>query len=265
MYLAEIRRRPGFAPDGRFPWTIPVVAGLERLAFTAPVTFLVGENGCGKSTLIEGLAAGMGAYAVGSVQEIRRDPMLAAARRFAEGLLFVRRRHPRVKMFLRAEDVFGHVKAQLTEADELEAEAREIRDDPEGSEAWKQKSGGLLAGMAAAIRASDPDGRSHGESFLSILQRRVHGAGLYFLDEPETPLSPTRQLALLRLLHDAAEAGAQLIVATHSPILMALPGAAILEIRDGRIGPVAYDTIEHVAVTRRFLADPARMLKALLD
>ena len=93
VFLSSLRRRPEHTPDfSLFPWSLPLVRDLEALEFTAPVTFLVGENGCGKSTLLEGLAAGMDAVAAGR-RDLARDSTLAAARAFAQGFLFVRRRH----------------------------------------------------------------------------------------------------------------------------------------------------------------------------
>lgn len=265
MYLAGIERKAGVVRDGVFPWSVPLVRGLEALEFGAPVTFLVGENGCGKSTLLEGLAAGMGAVAMGRA-DIQRDETLAAARALAGGYRFIRRRHPRVKMFLRAEDVFGFTQRVTREMDELsELEGEFQRDLPDGS--WGQRR---AMGMAAAQRRAlaarygeEPDARSHGETFLALLNARLTPGGLYFLDEPETPLSPTRVLALIALLKDRIARDCQFIVATHSPILMALPGAEILLLEDGRAHAVPYDQVEHVRITRDFLADPRRFLRHL--
>ena len=126
------------------------------------------------------------------------------------------------------------------------------------------------AGFRARERAAladaygeDPDARSHGETFLEVLKRRLQPPGLFFLDEPETPLSPTRQLALLSLLKSCAEAGGQFVIATHSPILMALPGAAILLIEGGAIRDVAWEEVEHVSLTRAFLTNPESFLRHL--
>ena len=109
----------------------------------------------------------------------------------------------------------------------------------------------------------DPDAASHGETFLALMQTRLKPGGLYLLDEPETPLSPQRQLALLSLMKRCVAEDCQFIVATHSPILMALPGAAIWLFEGGRIRPVAWDETEHVALTRAFLASPGRFLDKL--
>jgi predicted ATPase len=106
--------------------------------------------------------------------------------------------------------------------------------------------------------------QSHGESFLALMLNRFRGRGLYILDEPEAALSPTRQLAVLRRMHQLVGAASQFIVATHSPILMAYPGARLLLLDQDGFRPVRYEETEHYAVTREFLADPAHMLKRLL-
>jgi predicted ATPase len=265
IFLTGIRRAAGLRGPERFPFTLPLFRDLERLELRAPVTFLVGENGCGKSTLLEGLAAGAGAVAAGG-RDLDRDPSLAGARAFARAYRFSRARHPRVTLFIRAEDVFGftlRVSGAIEELRDAEAELRASR--PEGS--WGQR---LAVGAAAKERAAlvrrygaDPDARSHGETFLHLLQQRLTPGGLYFLDEPETPLSPTRVLALLAILRDRVAADCQFVIATHSPILMALPGADLRLLEDGAIAPVAYADVEHVRITRAFLDDPESFLRRL--
>jgi predicted ATPase len=111
---------------------------------------------------------------------------------------------------------------------------------------------------------ADPDARSHGETFLALLQTRLVPNGLYFLDEPETPLSPIRVLALIALLADRVRQGCQFVIATHSPMLMALPDATILLAEDGRLRPIAWNDLDHVRVTRAFLNDPEATLRRLL-
>ena len=263
-FLAAIRRRDDIERPAAFPWTLPFAAELEEIRFEAPVTFLVGENGCGKSTLLEGLAAGMRAVAAGS-RDIERDPSLGPARAFAAGFRFVRRRHARTRLFLRAEDVLGYSRRLADDATELDAIADDLgRTLPEG--VGRTRAVGMARAQRAALvrrYGEDPDGRSHGETFLALLQTRLVPNGLYLLDEPETPLSPGRILALMAILKDRVAAGCQFVIATHSPILMAQPDATILHIADGRIGPVAYDEVEHVRLTRAFLAQPERFLRGL--
>jgi predicted ATPase len=199
-------------------------------------------------------------------RDLERDPTLAGARAFARAFRFPRRRHPRVTLFLRAEDVFGFTLRVGGEIEGLRAIEDELRASrPEGS--WGQR---LAVGAAAKERAAlarrygeTPDARSHGETFLHLLQQRLVPRGLYFLDEPETPLSPTRVLALLALLRDRVAEDCQFVIATHSPILMALPQADIRLLEDGAIAPVAYPDVEHVRLTRAFLDDPESFLRRL--
>src|SRR4051794_32714052 len=187
VFLSALHRRPDAALDrNRFPWTLPLVRDLETLAFTTPVTFLVGENGSGKSTLVEGIAAGMDAVAAGA-RDLRRDPTLQAARDFAAGFVFVRRRHARTRLFLRAEDVFGYTGRLTVDIAELGQIEQELAQLPEGP--GRDRATGMARGQRAALTrryGSDPDARSHGETFLALLQTRLVPNGLYFLDEPET-------------------------------------------------------------------------------
>lgn len=267
IYLTGLRRRPrdDSAGEAIFPLCLPLIRDLDELAFTQPITFLVGENGSGKSTLLEGIAAGIDAVAAGA-HDISRDPSLAAARRLADAFFFARRRHARTRLFLRAEDVFGFTGRVTATMGDLSRDEHALSQElPDGygrliaTAAVANQRGALVAGYGA-----DPDGRSHGETFLALLRRRVVPNGLYLLDEPETPLSPSRVLALMALLAERVSQGCQFIIATHSPILMAMPGATILLAESGRLAAAAWTDIEHVRVTRAFLADPDAMLKKLL-
>lgn len=265
LYLDTVRPRVPFPDDAGFPFDLPLVRALEELRFTAPCTFFVGENGSGKSTLLEALAAGMKAVAIGSAA-IAHDPTLAAARALGNALRFGRRRTPKRKAFLRAEDVFGFTRRVAEELGELGDIADHFRTTmPEAS--WGQRLAmGVAKGQRGALARAygeNPDGRSHGETFLAVLQERLKPGGLYFLDEPETPLSPQRQIALLALLKDAIGEDCQFIVATHSPILMALPGAEIWLFENGTIRAVGWEDVEHVSLTRAFLANPQRFLDRL--
>ncbi len=238
---------------------------LGEIVFSAAVTFLVGENGSGKSTLLEGMAAGMGAVAAGQ-RDLARDPTLMAAREFAAGFRFVRRRHARSRMFLRAEDVFGFTQRVGADMEGLSQDAVELAASVRGDYGRRLAVGAVSGQRSALVRyyGADPDGRSHGETFLAVLRRRLVPNGLYFLDEPEAPLSPTRVLALMALIADRVAAGCQFVIATHSPILLAQPDAVILLAEAGGLRAVAWNDLEHVRVTRAFLADPAAMLHKVL-
>ncbi len=265
VFLSALRRRPDAVVDrNRFPWTLPVVRDLKTLAFTTPVTFLVGENGSGKSTLLEGIAAGMDAVAAGA-WDLRRDPTLRAARDFAAGFVFVRRRHARTRLFLRAEDVFGYTGRLTAEIAELGEIERELAKLPEGP--GRDRATGVARGERAALirrYGAEPEARSHGETFLALPQTRLVPNSRYFLDEPETPLSPMRVLALIALLADRVRQGCQFVIATHSPILLAMPDSTILLAEGGQLRRSDWNKLEHVRVTRAFLADPAAYLRRLI-
>jgi predicted ATPase len=239
---------------------VPALHALDAgLALDAPVTFLVGENGSGKSTLLEAIALAAGARAVGSERDPWRDPTLAAQRELAGALRLAWRWRPPSGFFLRAEDFGGHLRAQAR------LDARLARERAAGGDAGPEAGDGAQHPdeLAAGDHVARYDARSHGESFLDYFNAHLEAPGLYLLDEPEAPLSPQRQLALLALLADAARAGAQLVVATHSPILLALPGARIYALDHAGARETPYADLEHVRVTRDFLNAPERYLRHL--
>jgi predicted ATPase len=265
VFLEAFRRRRGARADGAFPWTVPALRALRELRFTAPVTFLMGENGCGKSTLLEAVAVAVDARAAGT-DEVDVDATLLGSRRLADAFETVERGRPREVVFFRAEDSFGFTKRIEREMAEINAEADAMLADPKASESRRQMGAGIVrstAGMLAHKYGADPHARSHGETFLGIVRADVKPRGLYLLDEPETPLSPTRVLALLALLQDSVAAGSQFVIATHSPILAAFPGASIRVFDGPAIVETPYEELEHVRVTRDFLNAPQRYLRHL--
>jgi predicted ATPase len=162
--------------------------------------------------------------------------------------------------------VFGYTNRLTTDIADLAAMEEDFAALPEGP--GRDRAMGMARGERAALTrryGENPDGRSHGETFLALLQTRLVPNGLYFLDEPETPLSPSRVLALIVLLDGCVKQGCQFIVATHSPLLMAMPDATILLAEDGRLRPVQWDDLEHVRGTRAFMKDPAAIMRRLLE
>jgi predicted ATPase len=226
-----------------FPFSIPAIGGLDYLEFDRPVTFFVGENGAGKSTLLEAIAIGMGLNPEGGSRNFR-----FATRESHSGLSNALRlsrsvRRVRDSFFLRAESYFNV-------ATEIEALDREPAPGPLIIDSFGGKS---------------LHEQSHGESFFALFLNRLRGNGLYFFDEPEAALSPTRQLSFLSRLHDLVKDGSQFFIATHSPILMAYPDAAIFAFENGPPRRIDYRDTEHYGVTRTFLNDTERMLDILLD
>lgn len=237
------------------------------MRFTAPVTFLVGENGSGKSALLEGLACAAGTIAIAGMDP-QRDPSLAPARELAKRLRLSWRARSNRGYFLRAEDFFGFAKYIATLQGELEQDLRDFDAAPGPMSVGRSMARGAFLREIGELRRTNAtvNETSHGESFLELLQRRFVPRGLYLLDEPETPLSPMRQLSLLAILRQmVGEGEGQFIIATHSPILMAYPGAEILSLEGGMPHPVTWNSLEHVSLTRDFLNEPESFLRYLME
>jgi predicted ATPase len=225
-------------PD-RYPFNIPTIASLKTLEITSRICFFVGENGTGKSTLLEAVAAHYGFGLEGgnrnfsprttnSVTSI--EPLVKALR-----LSFTKRTGG--GFYLRAESFFN----VASYVDQV--------------------------GVAGSYGDKSLHDQSHGESFLSLLQNRFTRSGLYLMDEPEAALSPQRQLSFLVLLHDLLKGNdnIQFVIATHSPILLAYPGAQILSFDDGAIRQIDYRESQPFQLVSRFVAAPERYINALFS
>jgi predicted ATPase len=255
-------------PVTTFPFTIPALKNLTTLDLSAPVTFFIGENGSGKSTVIESLALSANLPTVGS-ESVDGDPTLAALRPLAKCFKLAWSKKATRGFFLRAEDFFGFAKRQSQIRAEMEQDIADIREEYKG----RSKTALGLALMPYGRELGDMkrlygdglDTQSHGESFFKLFQARFVPNGLYLLDEPEAPLSPLRQMALLAQIHAMLAHNAQFIIATHSPILMAYPGARLYTFDGGTIQPINYEDTEHVRVTRAFLDNPQSALKHLFE
>ena len=272
IHLRDVALLPpgaGQSDDERYPFAVPAVASLRAapLAFDAPVTFLVGENGSGKSAILEGMACAAGAIAIAG-DDPRRDPTLAPARALGDRMRLTWRARTQRGFFLRAEDFFGFAKYISALRAGLERDLSDLNAEPGPETYGRRLARGVLTKELGHLRQTDStvNASSHGESFLELFQRRFTPRGLYLLDEPEAPLSPVRQLALLALLQDMAGAGeSQFVIATHSPILMAFPAATIYSLDGGTPRRVGWNDLEHVALTRDFLNDPDAFLRRLRE
>lgn len=263
---------PAGPAAGAYPFAVPAVRGVAALpgglAFDRAVTCFVGENDSGKSTLLEGLAAAAGLPTVGA-EEVERDPRLAPARRLAKQLRLAWGVRSRQGFFLRAEDFFSFSKGLARMRAEHEQRLADLADEyrarGRSEYALGLASGPERASLAEMTRryGEDLDARSHGESFLALLHARLVPRGLFLLDEPEAALSPQRQLGLIALLREFVARGAQFVVATHAPILLAYPGARLYAFDGGAPRVADYAELEHVRLTRDFLADPERFLRHL--
>jgi predicted ATPase len=266
VHLSAVRRRGG--GDDQFPFTVPAIRALDGLVLERPVTFFVGENGSGKSTLLEGVAAAAGLPAIGSA-DVPRDETLAAQRRLGKALRLSWTGKTARGFFLRAEDFFGFTKRLARERAELLMQMKEVAEQYRAQDRSPYATGlaqGPLRSSLAAMEhryGIDLDANSHGQSFLKLFQSRFVPGGLYLLDEPEAPLSPQSQLALLAMIGDMVNQHGQFIIATHSPMLLAFPDAQIYSFDRTPIQAVAYDELDHVRITRDFLNAPQRYLGQL--
>jgi predicted ATPase len=233
-------RRDRIASFAEYPFSIPAVRGLEELDLDAPVTLLAGENGSGKSTLVEAIAVALGFNAEGGTKNMTVSTRPSHSPLHACLTVVRGARVPETGFFLRAESFFN----VATHIEELDATpgGRRIIDSYGGVSLHEQ---------------------SHGESFLSVLMNRFGSNGLYILDEPEAALSLRGILALMRRMHDLVGAGAQFIVATHSPILLGFPGATLYVLNEDGIEVAQYEETEQYELTKSFLDNRERFLRYL--
>lgn len=265
-HLLTVALKRGSDASAGFPFTVPAIRSLAPLDLDAPVTLLVGENGSGKSTLLEGIAAAARLPSVGA-DEVATDATLAAQRRLGDVLRLTWSKRTHRGFFLRAEDFFGFQRRLAADRVAMDARLAEIDVEYRDRSAYAKGFATLpvyrtLVDMERRY-GRDPDARSHGQAFLNLFQGRLVPGGLYLLDEPEAPLSPQNQLGLLAVLLDMVSQGAQFVIATHSPILLAFPGAKIYTFDRVPIAAVAYEELDHVTLTREFLNDPRSYLRRL--
>lgn len=213
---------------------IVAIKALDELTFNTPVTFFVGENGSGKSTLLEAIAVAYGFNPEGGTLNYSFSTYDSHSE--LHNALRLVRSFNKAKWgyFLRAESFYNVASA--------EEEYTRIQGIPQH---YHEKS--------------------HGESFLSVIQKNFGKNGLYFLDEPEAALSPQRQLTLLLEISKCVRNGSQFIIVTHSPILLGFPDAEILSFDDGEIHPISYEDTQSYQITKMFINDRRQILRHLLD
>jgi len=242
-FVSAVRLKRELVTDwNMYPYSIPAVRHLSELPLHRAVTFLVGENGSGKSTLLEAFAVRLGFPAEGGSRNYHfatRDTHSG----LSDSLAVVRNGMQTTDretdgFFLRAESFYP----LMTQVEAYENEA------PVPYAEWGGRS---------------PHERSHGEAFLALLTQRLRGHGLYLFDEPEAALSAQRQLAVLTHLHALVKNGSQLVIATHSPLLLAYPHSIIYECSEDGLQPVAREETEAYRITREFLRAPERMMERL--
>lgn len=242
QYIRKLElRRDKIESFSSYPFCLPAVRELKELNFHPCVTFLVGENGTGKSTILEAIAVEYGFNPEGGTKNFNFSSMDTHSGLYEYIKLTKGVKRPKDGFFLRAESLYN----VATNIEELDREG-------DGPKIINSYGGRSL------------HEQSHGESFLAIFMNRFRGKGIYILDEPEAALSPSRQMTMITRMHELVGMESQFIIATHSPILMAYPNAAIYEIKED-IKLVRYEETEHYQVMRTFINNTGRMLDILIN
>lgn len=234
-YLRSVRIEWDKVEDRRlYPFCLDAVKNIDSIVFETPVTFIVGDNGSGKSTILEAIAAGMGLNPEGGNMNTRFSTSKTHSALHQKMRCIKGYKRPKNWYFLRAES-FYNVASYIDNT-----------------------------GYIESYGGTSLHNQSHGEAFMSVLNAKLRGNGFYIFDEPEAALSPQKQLQALVYFHRLAQ-DSQLIIATHSPILMAYPEATIYLIEDGKIRKVNYQETEHYTITKNFLNHTEMMIKELLE
>lgn len=226
-----------------YPFNLPAVRSLGTLPLHPGVTYFIGENGSGKSTLLEAIAVALGLNPEGGSRNIRFTTRASHSVLHAYLDLGLEGKRPPDGFFVRAESFFN-LATEVERLDRENAFGRSLLDAYGGRSLHDQ---------------------SHGEAFYSIFEKRLNRRGVFLLDEPEAALSPTRQLGLLRLIHRMVRGGAQLVLATHSPIVLAYPDAWIYEFGASGISRIGYDEAHSVRMMREFMERKDQIVSAVLD
>lgn len=239
QYIRSVKlNRDKIASFSRYPFCLPAIRGLNELNLHPKVTYIIGENGTGKSTILEAIAVAYGFNPEGGTKNFNFTSSETHSELYNYIKLIKGTKAPRDGFFLRAESFYN----LATNIDDLERE---------------------VPGLLTSYGGRSLHQQSHGESFFAVFMNRFYGRGLYILDEPEAALSPSRQMAMITRMHQLVNENSQFIIATHSPILMAYPDSTIYEVRDG-FKRVEYEETEHYQVTRSFLNNTQKMLDILM-
>ena len=235
LFVKELKIDWDAIAPGSYLRSIKTIAGINRLAFHSPITFFVGENGTGKSTLLEAMAVAYGFNPEGGTVNYSFSTYDSHSELWDAVTLSKSFKKVHCGYFLRAESFYN----VATKEDEY---------------------GKMPGGVPLNLHK-----KSHGESFLTIINEYFKSDGLFFLDEPEAALSPQRQMTLLLKIAESVRDNSQFFIVTHSPVLLTLPGAEILSFDDGRLHKIEYEDTESYRISEMFINHREQVLKRLLE
>lgn len=265
--MESLIKKVTFVPfsSNEYPFNIPSIINTTELDLSNPITVFVGENGSGKSTLLQAIAYYNNSINVSSqsIDSAYYDSVKQLSKKMKLSYSY----KTRSGFFFSGEEFITYINNLKKMKNDLLKDLAEMKIEfKDKSDYVKGLAFGPIKGQLAALD-DKYDGelrtRSHGEGFLTFFKARMHQKGIYLLDEPETPLSAVNQYQLLVLITDLVSNGSQVIIATHSPILMALKDAQIYSFTKEKIEPIKYDDIESVFFTRNFLNNKDNFLNRL--
>lgn len=246
----------------RYPYSLPWVKNIKSLLLNNEVTILCGDNGCGKSTLMNLMASSLNLYRINS-GDLSSEPLKEASKSI-KPLYSVAKAHG---FFFEAEAFITYLQFLEKEKNEALNELKRVESDYANRSDYAK----MMAKVPHQKSLHELDNlyeyditkRSHGEAYLDFFASRLKPNQIYLLDEPETPLSSQNQLTLLAMIKDAVQNNCQFIIATHSPIIMAYPDALLYQVSDKGIDKIAYKDIESISLLKQFLNAPEQFIRHL--
>lgn len=257
--LKKILNLSRFTESGEYPFNLEWLNKMTELEFRKPLTFLVGDNGVGKSTLIQAIAIQSQLPQLTN-EMYENNPEYELILKLSHTLKTVWDFKSNKGFFFRADDFISFIRENKKLKKDLENELDLL--DERGVDKLSFERQPYQNSLAALKRTYPKELHklSHGQSFLALFKSRLSPNSLYLLDEPETPLSPQNQLTLLYMIHEQIEQGSQFIIASHSPILTAYPNSDIYNICTDEIRTIEYNEIENVEFMKNFMSDPERFM-----
>ncbi|MEZ7172136.1 AAA family ATPase [Sporosarcina sp. OR05] len=243
QYIRSVQLKREQIKHGKFPFTLPFIKNMHELPLHPNITYIIGENGMGKSTLLEGIAIAYGFNPEGGTMNFNFSSYDSHSELDEHLRLVKGTERARDHFFFRAE-TFYNVATSIEELDKEPVRGPKIIDSFGGLSLHEQ---------------------SHGESFFAVFRERFRGKGLYILDEPEAALSPLRQLSLLSRIDQLVKDGSQFIISTHSPIVMAHPLSTIMQITEDGVYETTLEETEHYSIMKQFFENRDRMLHHLFE